>query len=65
MSEIDDPIRDPKNYVWGLFYCNSDDDRIVVPKRFGFGLTLNFSKPYVLAGFLLFILSIAIYSFLI
>lgn len=65
MSEFYDPIRDPKNYVWGLFYRNSDDDRFLVPKRFGFGYTLNFGKPYVLAGFLLLILSLAIYSFLI
>jgi uncharacterized membrane protein len=29
----------------GIFYCNPDDPRLVVPKRFGIGRTLNYGRP--------------------
>ena len=30
---------------FGPFYCNPDDPRVVVPKRWGYGWTLNFARP--------------------
>lgn len=41
-----DPSKNPGNYKWGIFYFNSDDNRIFVPKRINWtGWTLNFAKP--------------------
>ena len=31
-------------YRWGVFYVNAADRRLFVPKRFGFGYTLNFGR---------------------
>lgn len=47
----DDPLarmrNDPENYKWGIFYFNSKDPRILVPKRNRLmGWTLNFANPY-------------------
>jgi hypothetical protein len=30
----------------GMFYCNSDDPALFVPKRYGIGYTLNFGNPW-------------------
>ena len=39
-----DPVDDNRNYKFGVFYFNPDDDRRVVPKRIRpFGFTLNFA----------------------
>lgn len=32
-------------YRWGLFYVNPADPRVLVEKRLGVGLTLNFARP--------------------
>ncbi|MDN3352315.1 DUF1648 domain-containing protein [Actinomadura sp. DC4] len=32
-------------YRWGVFYFNRDDPSVLVPKRFGFGWTLNMARP--------------------
>ena len=53
-----DPIDDPMNYKWGIFYNNKNDIRTVVPKRNrALGWTLNFAKPvsYVFMGLFLLI----------
>jgi uncharacterized membrane protein len=58
-----DPIDDPLNYKWGIFYNNKDDIRTVVPKRTrAFGWTLNFARPisYIFMGLLLLIVLISI-----
>ncbi len=37
--------KDPKNWIWGIFYFNKDDNRIFPPKRFKyFGWTVNFAN---------------------
>ena len=36
---------DPQYWVGGFFYNNPDDPALFVPKRFGFGWTLNFGHP--------------------
>jgi uncharacterized membrane protein len=58
MNELDDPVSNSKNYKWGFFYCNPSDSRVFVPKRYGFGYGLNFSKPYVAIGLILILLII-------
>ncbi len=35
----------PKHWKLKVFYFNRDDSRVFVPKRFGYGWTLNFAKP--------------------
>ena len=45
-----DPVDDPSNYRFGVFYFNKNDIRTVVPKRSRyFGYTLNFAiwKSYI------------------
>jgi uncharacterized membrane protein len=38
---------DPENYKWVIFYFNSKDPRMIVPKRNRImGWTLNFANPY-------------------
>lgn len=58
-----DPIDDPLNYKWGIFYNNKNDIRTVVPKRNrALGWTFNFAKPvsYVVMGLLLLIVVVTI-----
>ncbi|HTD99215.1 MAG TPA: DUF5808 domain-containing protein [Mucilaginibacter sp.] len=39
-----EPIDNPANYKWGVFYFNKNDIRTIVPKRVrAFGWTLNFA----------------------
>ena len=39
-------FRDDERYWYaGVFYSNSDDPDLFVPKRFGLGWTLNFGHP--------------------
>lgn len=41
-----DPIDDPTNYKFGIFYFNKQDERTIVPKRARYmGWTFNFAKP--------------------
>lgn len=51
---------DLKNYKWGIFYCNPNDNRVFVPKRSKvLGWTLNFANPYsylVILGIIIFAL---------
>lgn len=58
MEEFNNPYKDPKNYKWGIFYCNRSDSSIFVPKRFGFGYTLNFGLPYVTIATIVILLTI-------
>ena len=54
-----DPVDNPENYKWGIFYYNKNDTRNVVPKRVrGLGWSLNFARPasYVFMGFFLLII---------
>ena len=42
------PVADPGNYRWGLFYVNPEDPRLWVEKRIGLGWTLNYARPAAL-----------------
>jgi uncharacterized membrane protein len=58
-KEIVDAWHDnPNNWKWGIFYYNSDDKRLLPPKRIKWmGWTINFANPFsilVLLGIILF-----------
>ncbi|UBH16245.1 DUF1648 domain-containing protein [Macrococcus armenti] len=39
------PYHNEKNYIWGLFYYNKEDENVWVPKVSEFGMTLNMARP--------------------
>ena len=40
-----DPVDDPGNYKFDVFYFNKEDARVFVPKRMrSFGYTVNFAR---------------------
>lgn len=46
--------RDPSNWIWGIFYFNKEDKRILPPKRIKqLGWTVNFTNPSSLFFFLI------------
>ena len=50
--------KDPNNWIWGMFYYNKEDKRILPPKRIKWmGFTVNFANPQ---SVLLFLIPIAI-----
>ena len=37
--------KDPNNWVWGIFYYNKEDQRLMPPKRIAWmGWTINFAN---------------------
>jgi uncharacterized membrane protein len=37
--------KDPSNWVWGMFYCNKADKRLLPPKKIpAMGWTVNFAN---------------------
>ena len=37
--------KDPKNWIWGMFYYNKEDKRLLPPKRIEWmGWTVNFAN---------------------
>lgn len=48
--------KDPKNWIWGLFYFNKDDKRLFVSKKIEWmGITLNFANKNWIIYMVLFI----------
>ncbi|HQQ94374.1 MAG TPA: hypothetical protein PLQ93_07455 [Bacteroidia bacterium] len=44
-----DEENNPKHWIWGIFYYNPGDKRLILPKRLPyFGLTVNFASPYAI-----------------
>lgn len=38
--------KDPDNWIWGIFYYNKEDQRLLPPKRNPvMGFTVNFANP--------------------
>lgn len=38
--------RDPSNWIWGIFYFNRKDKRLLVPKKVEWmGVTINMAHP--------------------
>ena len=49
--------QDPNNWIWGIFYYNKADNRILPPKRIAWmGWTVNFANPISVSIFLILIL---------
>ena len=48
----------PKPWWLGLFYFNRQDRRLFIPKRIGYGWTLNFANvwAWLLIGLIVFVL---------
>ncbi|MFI0490991.1 DUF5808 domain-containing protein [Flavobacterium sp.] len=50
--------KDPNNWIWGIFYYNKEDKRLMPPKRIPWtGWTVNFANRnsvIFLIGFMLF-----------
>lgn len=62
-NDSNDPVDDPVNYLWGVFYFNSKDNRVIVPKRNRWmGFTLNFANPLSLLLIVTFIILIVVFS---
>lgn len=51
--------KNSKNYFLFL-YWNPEDKRVFVPKRLGFGWTINFANPYSIIALILIILLISV-----
>jgi len=46
-NNFDPEINNPNNYKFGIFYCNTNDQRVIVPKRNKYmGWTLNFGNHF-------------------
>jgi uncharacterized membrane protein len=46
--------KDPKNWIWGIFYFNPKDPRLLPPKRIEWmGWTVNFANPKSIIAFLI------------
>ncbi len=46
--------KDPSNWIWGIFYFNKEDKRILPPKRIKqLGWTVNFANPSSIFFFLI------------
>ncbi len=39
-------FRDDDRYWYGFLYYNPDDPAVMVPKRYGFGYTINLGHPF-------------------
>ena len=60
-----DPVDDTRNYKFGVFYFNPDDDRRIVPKRIKpFGFTLNFAHKDSILSLLAILIAIIILTIL-
>lgn len=46
--------QDPDNWIWGIFYFNHEDKRLMPPKRNRMmGWTINFANPFSIGLFVL------------
>jgi len=55
--------KDPNNWIWGLFYYNKEDKRLLPPKRIPFmGWTVNFANTNSVLLFIFVLLLILLFS---
>lgn len=46
-EQSDEWRKDPSNWVWGIFYYNKEDKRLLPPKKYKWmGWTTNFANGY-------------------
>ncbi|MCS4238670.1 putative membrane protein [Myroides gitamensis] len=54
-------FNDPSNWKWGMFYFNTKDQRLIVPKRIAsMGITINFANPWSILFVVVLILLITV-----
>ncbi|RYG45238.1 MAG: hypothetical protein EOO01_18145 [Chitinophagaceae bacterium] len=56
---------DPFNWKLGFIYRNAKDKRLLVPKRWGLGFTLNFGNPLTVVLLLILFVVPVLIAFLI
>jgi uncharacterized membrane protein len=57
--------KDPNNWIWGIFYYNKEDKRLLPPKRIAMmGWTINLANPSSIGILLLIILIILACNYL-
>ena len=58
--------KDPNNWIWGLFYYNKEDKRLMPPKRIAWmGWTVNFANRNSVLLFVFILLLISMFVFMI
>jgi uncharacterized membrane protein len=58
--------KDPDNWIWGLFYYNKEDRRLLPPKRNRImGFTINFANPNSVLFFVIMMLFFLLVVFVI
>ena len=58
--------KDPNNWIWGLFYYNKADKRLMPPKRIAWmGWTVNFANRNSVLLFVFILLLISMFVFMI
>lgn len=56
--------QDPNNWIWGLFYYNKEDRRLLPPKRNPImGFTINFANPNSVLFFVIMMLFFLLITF--
>lgn len=55
--------KDPNNWIWGMFYYNKEDKRLLPPKRIPFmGWTVNFANTNSVLLIIFIVLLIVLFS---
>lgn len=56
-------LKDPNNWIWGMFYYNKEDKRLLPPKRIPFmGWTVNFANRNSVLLFVFIMLTIILFA---
>jgi uncharacterized membrane protein len=58
----DNGHNDSANWKWGIFYYNPKDNRLLPPKRYGLGWTINFANMDSAIAFILVLTLIILFS---
>jgi uncharacterized membrane protein len=54
--------KDPNNWIWGIFYYNKEDQRLLPPKRIEWmGWTVNFANTKSVLFFVFILISILLF----
>lgn len=54
---------DPNNWIWGIFYYNKEDKRLMPPKRLAFmGWTVNFANRNSVLLFVFIMLIVVLFT---
>lgn len=57
---------DPNNWIWGMFYYNKEDKRLLPPKRIAWmGWTVNFANRNSVLLFVFVLLLILMFTFIV